>query len=74
MGAKGDHSNGKVMTSLFYHFLTDTLLKREIPDCLAADQSRCAVSERAPTVAEIASRKAAATSQGKGDPLPCETG
>lgn len=32
MGTKGDHSNGKVMTSLFYHFLTDTFLRWEMPD------------------------------------------
>lgn len=32
MGTKGDHSAGKVMTRLFYRFLTDFLLKWEIPD------------------------------------------
>jgi len=32
MGRKRDHSNGKVMTSLSYHFLTDTPLRWEMPD------------------------------------------
>lgn len=46
MRTKGDDSNGKVMTSLFCHFLTDTLLDAW---CLIGDQSGCAVSEQDPT-------------------------
>lgn len=69
LGTKGDHSNGKVMTSFFTIFLQYSPQTGNTR-CLAADQRECAVSEHDPAVPGIASRKAAAASQGTGKPVP----
>lgn len=69
LGTKGDHSNGKVMTSSFTIFLQYSPQTGNTR-CLAADQRECAVSEHDPAVPGIASRKAAAASQGTGKPVP----